>query len=349
MNNGILYAVAAAVLFGASTPFAKLLVGDVSPVMLAGLLYGGSGLGLSVWMLLRRFKRNEAIARLTRQDVPWLAGAIVAGGIAAPVLLMLGISFIPASSASLLLNLEGVFTALMAWFVFKENFDQRIFIGMMFIIAAGVLLSWQESLVAGIPWGGLLVVGACFCWGIDNNLTRKVSASDPVQIAAIKGSAAGIVNILLALAIGAVFPVSSLIAGAAIIGLAGYGVSLVFFVLALRHLGTARTGAYFSVAPFIGATVSLLLLHENPTPMFWVAGMLMAAGIWLHLTERHEHEHTHEEMNHEHSHVHDEHHQHEHSFTWDGVEPHTHTHHHAQLTHTHPHYPDIHHQHTHKT
>ncbi len=344
MKIGILYAILAAILFGISTPFAKLLIGGTSPIMLAGLLYAGSGVGLSLWMLLRK---RESIAHLTRQDAPWLAGAVVAGGIAAPVLLMFGITLIPASSASLLLNLEGVFTALLAWFVFKENFDRRIFFGMIFIIAAGVLLSWQESEAAGIPWGGLLVAAACLCWGIDNNLTRKVSASDPLQIAAIKGSAAGVVNIGIALALGMTLPALPVIAQAAAIGLAGYGISLVLFVLALRNLGSARTGAYFSVASFFGAAVSLLLLHESPSLSFWIAGALMGAGIWLHLTERHEHEHTHEPIEHEHEHTHDEHHQHRHDFEWDGIEPHTHYHKHTPLTHSHPHYPDIHHRHGH--
>ncbi|MDE3037150.1 MAG: DMT family transporter [Pseudomonadota bacterium] len=350
MNKGIIFAILAAVLFGVSTPFAKLLLGEIPPVMLAGLLYGGSGVGLCAWMLFRKITRSqEAIAHLTHHDAPWLVGAVAAGGIAAPVLLMFGITLIPASSASLLLNLEGVFTALLAWFVFKENFDRRIFFGMVFIIAAGVLLSWQEEQTAGIPWGGLLVAAACLCWGIDNNLTRKVSASDPLQIAAIKGSVAGAVNIGIALAMGAAWPVLTVAVGAATVGLAGYGISLVLFVLALRNLGTARTGAYFSVAPFFGAAVSLLLLHENPSPLFWIAGALMGAGIWLHLTEHHEHEHTHEEMAHEHEHIHDEHHRHDHDFPWDGIEPHTHFHVHTRLTHSHSHYPDIHHRHSHMT
>lgn len=344
MNKGILFAISAALLFGASTPFAKLLVEQVAPFTLAGLLYGGSGVGL---LALLVFRRKSTEAGLTRKDMPWLAGAVASGGVAAPVLLMFGVSLIPASSASLLLNLEGVCTALLAWFVFKENFDRRIMLGMAFIILAGILLSWQESRGAGIPWGGLFVVTACLCWGIDNNLTRKVSASDPVQIACIKGLAAGVVNLSIAFAMNAAFPSPASIAMAAIVGLLGYGVSLVLFVLALRNLGTARTGAYFSVAPFFGATLSLLLLHESPTLSFWIAGLLMGIGIWLHLTEHHEHEHTHDELAHEHEHVHDAHHQHEHDFAWDGSEPHTHSHQHTRLTHSHAHYPDIHHQHKH--
>lgn len=348
MNLEIIYALVAAILFGISTPFAKLLVGEVPPVMLAGLLYSGSGLGLSAWLMLRNIRRGkDPIAHLTRQDIPWLAGAVLVGGIVAPVLLMLGITLIPASSAALLLNLEGVFTALMAWFVFRENFDRRIFLGMVFIIVAGVLLSWQEGQGNALPWGGMFVVSACFCWGIDNNLTRKVSASDPIQIAAIKGGVAGIVNIIIALTVGATLPGLSIAVQAAAVGLAGYGVSLVLFVLALRHLGTARTGAYFSVAPFFGVAVSLLLLHESPSPLFWLAVALMGAGIWLHVTEHHEHEHTHEKMAHIHAHIHDEHHRHEHDFLWDGQEPHMHFHQHTRLTHKHSHYPDIYHQHSH--
>lgn len=335
-------------MFGASTPFAKILLGQIPPVMLAGLLYCGSGIGLLSWLLLRKFLFNhkEKEANLTKQDLPWLAGAIAAGGIAAPVLLMFGIDVISASSASLLLNLEGVFTALLAWFVFKENFDKPIMIGMTFIIAAGILLSWQESRIVGIPWGGLLVVAACFCWGIDNNLTRRVSASNPVQIAGIKGITAGIVNLSIAFTLGTTTPEFKSIAMAGIVGFSGYGLSLVLFVLALRHLGTARTGAYFSTAPFVGATVSLIMLQENPPLSFWIAVILMGIGIWLHLTEEHNHEHTHEPLEHEHSHVHDIHHRHIHE-KWDGVEPHTHMHKHSAMTHKHPHYPDIHHRHGH--
>ncbi len=350
MNKGILYAIAAAALFGASTPFAKLLVGDMPPVMLAGLLYAGSGLGLSLWMIFRRLapaQAPKAEAMLTRKDWPWLSGAILSGGIIAPILLMFGLTYTPASSASLLLNLEGVATSMLAWFVFKENFDRRIFIGMLLIIAGGVALSWQEANGLRLPIGSLLVAGACFCWGIDNNLTRKVSASDPVQIAGIKGLVAGIVNLSIGLALGNRFPAVSLLAQAGLLGFLGYGLSLVMFVLALRHLGTARTGAYFSLAPFVGAAISLLLMQESPAITFWLAGTLMAGGIWLHLTERHEHLHRHEAMEHDHKHFHDAHHQHKHDFEWDGTEPHSHPHAHEPMTHSHTHYPDIHHRHGH--
>ena len=262
--------------------------------------------------------------------------------------LMTGLTLTPASSASLLLNMEGVFTALLAWFVFREQFDRRIFLGIVLIVAAGVLLSWEQDAAKGLPWGALSVVGACLCWAIDNNLTRKVSASDAVQIAAAKGLTAGVVNLSIALWwLGQPLPTIGQATGAALVGFVGYGLSLVLFVLALRGLGTARTGAYFSTAPFIGASISLLLLGEQPGMTFWIAAALMAAGIWLHIIERHEHMHHHERMRHSHLHRHDEHHQHVHDFPWDGKEPHTHLHEHEPLTHSHPHFPDIHHRHRH--
>ena len=348
MNPGIASALAAAVLFGASTPLAKLLVGAVPPVMLAGLLYLGSGVGLLGYRALVRRHLAAGEAPLARADLPWLAGAIVAGGIAGPLLLMFGLRATSGAAASLLLNLEAVFTATLAWFVFRENFDRRVLLGMALIVAGGALLSWQPAGgTAGATWGALLVAGACLAWGIDNNLTRKVSASDAVQIAGLKGLVAGAFNTGLALAIGASLPHWSTALAAGLVGLAGYGVSLALFVVALRHLGTARTGAYFSVAPFFGAAIALWLLGESAGTAFWIAAMLMAAGVWLHLTERHVHLHEHEPLTHTHRHVHDEHHQHAHEPNWDGVEPHTHEHSHERLVHRHPHYPDLHHRHRH--
>ena len=350
MHIGVIYGLLAAALFGASTPFAKILVGQVSPVALAGMLYLGSGIGLLLCFILRallnRRQRDKPVA-LTAGDVPWLSGAIVAGGIAGPVLLMTGLTLTPASSASLLLNLEGVFTASLAWFVFKENFDRRIFIGMLLIVAAGAVLSLEQLPELGVPWGAIAIVAACLCWGIDNNLTRKVSASDPLQIAGIKGLVAGSVNLGIALSLGYVRPDMHTVAMAGFVGFFGYGLSLVLFVLALRHLGTARAGAYFSAAPFLGVFVSMVLLGEVPGALFWGAAVLMGGGLWLHLTESHDHDHEHEAMAHVHQHSHDEHHQHEHDFDWDNARPHAHHHHHAALAHRHPHYPDIHHRHPH--
>jgi drug/metabolite transporter (DMT)-like permease len=342
-------ALLAALLFGASTPLAKLLVDDIQPVMLAGLLYAGSGTGLGLWLLVRGLLSSEPhrVAALARKDAPWLAGAVFFGGVLGPVLLMLGLASTPASSTSLLLNLESVLTALIAWVVFRENVDVKVFLGMLAIVAGGVVLSWTGSPAGGLPVGALLIAGACACWAIDNNLTRVVSGGDPVQVAAIKGGVAGAINIGIALYLGQQLPGAAKLLAAGGIGLGGYGISLVAFVFALRHLGSARTGAYFSTAPFVGASLSLLMLRESPTLGFWIAGGLMAIGVWLHLSERHEHEHAHEALDHEHAHVHDEHHQHAHDFEWDGAEPHTHPHHHQPMRHSHPHYPDLHHRHGH--
>jgi drug/metabolite transporter (DMT)-like permease len=346
---GIGAALLAAILFGASTPLAKQLLAGIAPVMLAGLLYAGSGAGLGAWLVVQRLfrVRAESEAPLRRRDWPWLGGAVAFGGVLGPVLLMLGLASTPASSASLLLNLEGVLTAVLAWVVFKENVDRRVFLGMVAIVAGSVLLSWAGAPAHGVPWGALAIAGACACWAIDNNLTRAVSAGDPVQIAAIKGGVAGVINLAIALAMGYALPAWPRLAGAAAIGLAGYGISLVLFVVALRHLGTARTGAYFATAPFVGAALSLALLREAPGLAFWLAGALMALGVWLHVSERHAHEHVHEAMEHAHRHVHDIHHQHVHDFDWDGSEPHSHPHVHAPMVHSHPHYPDLHHRHDH--
>ena len=347
--SGVLCALAAAALFGASTPFAKLLVGRVEPVLLAGLLYFGSGCGLFAWRWLGKLAgwsgSKEAPLRLA--DLPWLAGAVLFGGVLGPVLLMVGLTVTPGATASLLLNLEGVLTAILAWVVFKENFDRRIALGMATITAGGVLLSWEGRPEAGLPWGAFAVMGACLAWAIDNNLTRKVSAGDPVQIAAIKGLVAGTVNLVIALARGSELPGVWTVLACGAVGLVGYGFSLTLFVLALRNLGTARTGAYFSIAPFVGAVISILLLGDRPTTSFFLAAALMGIGVWLHLTERHDHEHDHEAMSHDHSHVHDEHHQHEHGPDDPPGEPHSHPHDHLAMRHSHPHYPDIHHRHSH--
>jgi len=343
---GAWFALAAAVLFGASAPAAKALLGTVSSHLLAGLLYAGSGIGLAVVLGLRPQLRSSG-ARLTARDMPWLGGAILFGGVLGPVLLLVGLSHSPASNASLLLNLEGVFTASIAWIVFRENVDRRIALGMLAIVAGSALVSWQGRLAWSGFAGPLAIAAACACWAIDNNLTQKVAGGNPVQIAMLKGTVAGSTNILLALWQGATWPSGISISEALLLGFVSYGVSLALFVIALRHLGTARTGAYFSTAPFVGALLSVIALHEPVTRGLAGGAFLMGVGVWLHLTERHEHEHAHEAMEHEHQHVHDEHHQHEHGPDDPPGEPHTHRHRHEPMVHTHPHYPDIHHRHSH--
>lgn len=350
LSAGAAYALLAAALFGASTPVAKLLLGSIPPVTLAGLLYLGSGVGLGAWLVFRRWLRvgkGSQETPLRAPDFPWLTLAILFGGVIGPVLMMSGLARTAASTASLLLNLEGVFTAGLAWFVFRENFDRRIAVGMLSIALGGVLLSWSGHLAVGVPWGALAIVGACLCWALDNNFTRKVSAGDPIQIAAIKGGMAGLVNVGIGWWLGAKMPALTPLLIAGFVGLFGYGLSLVLFILALRHIGTARTGAYFSTAPFVGAVVSVVFLAEPITGWLLVSALLMGIGVWLHVTERHEHLHKHDEMTHNHVHIHDEHHQHEHPEGTPPGEPHSHPHTHKELVHSHPHYPDIHHRHEH--
>jgi len=346
LDRGIASALAAAVMFGASTPLAKRLISEIDPWMLAGVLYLGSGVGLALLRFLRR-ATSSTPALLRREDRPWLALAILAGGVVGPVLMMSGLARTAASNASLLLNLEAVFTALIAWFIFRENVDRRIALGFWLITAGAVVLSAEGQLTATSLVGPLAIAGACLAWAIDNNLTRRVSSSDAALIAMLKGLTAGTVNVVIARASGAHWPAPLALAGAAGVGFVGYGLSLVLFVLSLRRLGAARTAAYFSTAPFVGAVLSLYALHEPFTPQILIAGVLMALGLWLHVTERHEHEHVHEAIEHEHAHVHDLHHQHEHTGSEPSGEPHTHRHAHAVLRHTHVHYPDEHHRHEH--
>ncbi|WP_109211635.1 MULTISPECIES: DMT family transporter [Microbacterium] len=341
-NRGVQAALASALLFGAGTPLAKLLLGDVSPWMLAGLLYCGSGVGLTIFRLVRRAER----VHLGRAEVLPLAGAILAGGVAAPVLLMLGLSHMPASGASLLLNAEGVFTAVLAWMVFRENVDRRVALGMLAIVAGAVILSIPTGAEVGEAWPSLAVLAACLCWGVDNNLTRMVALNDATWLAAVKGIVAGPVNLVLAFALGATLPALGLTAAALGVGFLAYGVSLALFIVGMRHVGTARAGAYFSVAPFFGALLAVAL-GEPLTWQLVVAGLLMALGVWLHLTERHGHQHTHERLTHDHWHTHDEHHQHEHPEPVPAGTRHRHPHTHEPMTHSHEHYPDAHHRHTH--
>ncbi|MGF1642187.1 MAG: DMT family transporter [Thiotrichales bacterium] len=342
----IVAAIAAAALFGGSTPMVKLLVGSLSPLLLAGLLYLGSGLGLAIIRLAR--DRRWGPSGLAPGEWRWLAAAIGFGGVLGPVLLVFGLTRVGAGTASLLLNLEAVFTAGLAWLVFKENADRRIVLGMLLIVAGGAVLAWPSGDAEVSNAVGLAAIAAaCLCWGIDNNLTRRVSGADAMFIASSKGLVAGAVNTGLALVLGVSLPSWTVLTGAMLVGLVGYGLSLVLFVGALRDLGTARTGAYFSTAPFIGAALSVLVLGESAPAPFWLAAALMAMGVWLHLTERHVHEHRHEPLIHSHRHSHDRHHRHAHDFDWDGREPHTHPHAHEALTHKHPHFPDLHHRHDH--
>jgi drug/metabolite transporter (DMT)-like permease len=294
------------------------------------------------WRLVRRAPR----VRIGRGEILPLVGAVFFGGLVAPVLLMAGLARMPASGASLLLNAEAVFTAALAWVVFRENVDRRVALGMLAIVAGAVVLSVPTGAAFGSPWPALAVLGACLCWGLDNNLTRKVALNDATWLAAVKGSVAGPVNLALAFLLGATMPSTGLVIGAMVIGLFAYGVSLALFIVGMRHVGTARAGAYFSVAPFFGAVIAVAMGEALTWPLA-IAAALMGLGVWLHLTERHEHEHTHGVIAHDHWHTHDVHHHHEHA---EAVAPgvrHRHAHAHEPLTHSHEHYPDAHHRHSH--
>ncbi len=345
--SAVLHAFAAAALFGLSTPFAKLLIGSLDPWLLAGIFYLGSGVGLAILRMTLPRRAAKAEAPLMRSDAPWLAGAILFGGIIGPLLLMTGLSWTGAATASLLLTTEGVATALIAWFVFRENFDRRIAGGMLLIAAGAAVLSWPGDVSSRSLLGPVAVIGACVAWGLDNNLTRKVSLADPLQIAMLKGLVAGPVNLGLGFAAGATLPAIEIVMVAALVGFLGYGISLALFVLALRDLGTARTGAYFATAPFLGTVIAVPLLGEPLSAPLLAAGILMGLGVWLHLTERHEHEHAHEPLEHEHRHVHDDHHRHSHGPNVPAGEPHSHRHVHVRLRHSHAHVPDTHHRHRH--
>lgn len=341
---GVMAALGAALLFGGSTPLAKgLLLLSVNPWLLAGLLYLGSGAGLALY----RLARHASAGNLPLKELRWLAGAILAGGVVGPVLLMFGLTGMPASGASLLLNAEGVLTALLAWFVFRENFDRRIALGMVAILAGALVLGWPGEARFSTVWPALAVVGACLAWGIDNNLTRKVSLADATWIAMIKGLVAGSVNLAIAFWLGATWPPLHLLVGVLLVGWLAYGVSLALFVVSLRHLGTARTGAYFSVAPFFGAVLAIPLLGEPVSARLLIAAVLMGLGVWLHLTEQHRHIHIHEPIEHEHEHEHDDHHQHPHNEPMPPSAKHYHQHRHEPLIHCHTHFPDSHHRHSH--
>lgn len=351
---GVLAAFASAFLFGAGTPLAKWLLDEVSPWMLAGLLYLGSGIGLGLYRWLSGAPRP----RLNPGEMRWLVAAVLCGGGIAPVLLMYGLSAMPASHAALLLNAEAVLTALLAWSLFRENVDWRIAIGMAAIVVGALLLSWPGPQASSGPqtaaslwlelWPALVVLLACLFWALDNNFTRKVALADASWIACVKGLAAGTGNLLLAFMAGASLPGVLKLSAAMGVGFVAYGVSLALFVVGLRHLGASRAGAYFSTAPFVGALVAVFFLAEPVTWQLLTAALFMALGVWLHLTEHHAHAHQHEALEHEHWHAHpsdDGHHLQDHSPAFVGQ--HSHRHRHEPMPHSHAHFPDAHHRHDH--
>jgi drug/metabolite transporter (DMT)-like permease len=333
---------AAAALFGASTPVAKLLVPGTGPLMLAGLLYLGAGVGL---LAAAPFRRRDAEASLRRADVPILAGMIVAGGVIGPILLVLGLARVTGETAALLLNLEAPFTIALAMLLLGERLSGRELFGAAAVVVGAAGLAWAPGAGRVDPAGAACIAGACAAWAIDNNLSQRLSIRDPVAVARAKALAAGAFNVVLAAAIGERFPSAAHVAGALVTGSLGYGASIVLHLLAVRSLGAARQAAYFAMAPFIGAVVAVPLLGDSLPPAHLAAGALMAIGIAFIVRARHAHAHLHEAVEHEHAHVHDEHHSHVHDAPV--TEPHSHVHRHAPLFHDHPHLPDIHHRHGH--
>jgi drug/metabolite transporter (DMT)-like permease len=345
-------ALLAAVFFGASAPLSKLLLGEIDPITLAGLLYIGSGISAGLFILIRKFSgQSRTEARLRRKDLPWLIGAVVAGGIAAPIILLFGLRASPAATASLLLNFEGVATTLIAVLIFREAIGRRVWWAVGLITVAAILLTWNRTGGWGFSLGALGIVAACMLWGMDNNFTRNVSAKDPLMIVTIKGLAAGGFSLLLATILGRSFPGILSILFALLLGSISYGVSIVLFIYAMRALGAARTSALFGLAPFIGMVLSFILKLEIFSLLFLLSLPLMAFGAWLLLSEDHAHLHLHPALVHEHRHTHiDEHHQHVHDV--EPVDPsraHSHLHVHDSLEHAHAHFPDIHHRHEHNT
>jgi drug/metabolite transporter (DMT)-like permease len=346
----LLFVLVAAFLFGLSLPLAKLLLRNIPPLVLSGVLYLGSFAGLLLYEGARRLRpaaRRDPWFHFAKRDRPWLAGAILSGGVLAPVLLMYGLARTSGFSASLLLNLEGIFTALIAVFLFGEQAVPRLWVALIFMTAAGVILSWNPEGRALSPAGPILVLASMACWALDNNLTRHISSRDPALIARLKGLCAGSITLTIALILGLKISLDLRFGAALVLGFFSYGLSLVFYIRALEGWGAARTGAFFGLAPFIAAGLSPLLLKESVSLLMLPAALLMAAGAWLVARERHSHLHRHEKTVHAHVHSHqDGHHDHPHP-AGPEPEPHAHGHAHEEIEHAHAHWPDSHHRHRH--
>jgi drug/metabolite transporter (DMT)-like permease len=346
-HSGALYALIAAGLFGISPTLTKMVIGDWSPILIAGILYLGSGIGLLVIIKYQKIDAKSEFQKLSNIHRWKLLGAIISGGILAPICLSYGIQLASAFEVSLLLNLESVTTTLIAALVFKEYIGRRVWIGKALIIAGALALSVHPGGRFLFSQASLLVVAACIFWGIDNNLTRDVDALSPSLLACTKGLTAGAFNTALAISLGATLLTPKLLLATLTIGAFCYGLSLVLFILALRLVGSSRTSTYFASGPFFGALFAVVVLGDVPTWISWWAMGLMGLGVILLLREDHTHEHTHEELEHTHSHIHDEHHEHNHLGSEEGAEFHSHPHVHSALKHSHQHTPDIHHRHSH--
>ena len=344
MKRAALLALAAAALFGASAPVAKRLLAEVAPSLLAALLYAGAGL-MALPFAARAWKRREAPLRAG--DLPLLAGVVGFGGVAGPLLLLFGLQRTSATLASLLLNLEAVFTTAIAVLVFREWIGRRGLAALAVVVGGCALSTWAAGGATQTLLGPLAVAGACACWAIDNNLTQRLSLKDPLAVVCVKGlGAAPIAYAIARVTAHASWPAPRVVVGALVLGALSYGLSLMLYVRATRTLGAARTGVLFAAAPFVGAALAIPIAGEAPSLRVAGAALLTAAGVWLLISEKHAHRHRHEPLDHEHLHVHDEHHQHAHRGD-EGPEPHAHPHHHDPIEHAHAHASDVHHRHKH--
>lgn len=344
MTQAALMALAAAALFGASAPVAKRLLAEVAPSLLAALLYAGAGL-MALPFAARAWKRREAPLRAG--DLPLLAGVVGFGGVAGPLLLLFGLTRTSATLASLLLNLEAVFTTAIAVLVFREWIGRRGLAALAVVVGGCALSTWAAGGATQTLLGPVAVAAACACWAIDNNLTQRLSLKDPLAVVCVKGlGAAPIAYAIARVTAHASWPAPRVVAGALGLGALSYGLSLMLYVRATRTLGAARTGVLFAAAPFVGAALAIPIAGDAPSLRVAGAALLIAAGVWLLLSEKHAHRHRHEPLDHEHLHVHDEHHQHAHRGD-EGPEPHAHRHHHDPIEHAHAHASDVHHRHKH--
>lgn len=354
-NNNLLksklLALLAALLFGASAPFAKLLLSDFKPIQLAGVLYLGSGLGLLLFKVIhnRILKTSNLEANIKRNDVLWLIGAVISGGIMAPIILMFSLQKTPASTASLLLNFEPVSTTIIASIFFKEQINKKIWLSIILITFASIILSLDLSGKWGLSIGSIGIISACILWGLDNNFTRNISLKNPFVIVIVKGLFSGIFSISLSVILGYKIPDIDKIIYGLVLGFLSYGFSLLLFILALRNLGTSRTSAFFGFAPFLGTIISMLIFREIYNVLLYFSLPFMMLGAYLLLKERHMHLHVHAELIHGHIHKHDDlHHNHEHEN--ENIlqnEEHSHLHKHKKIEHIHKHLPDTHHRHQH--
>jgi drug/metabolite transporter (DMT)-like permease len=337
VTAGIVRCGLAAILFGISAPAASRLTDDMGAFTLAGLLYLGAALAVVPFAL-----RSPPTPLAVRRSLPNLGGAVVIGGAIGPLLLAIGLGRVPAATASLLLNLELVFTTIVAGVVFHEHLGRRVIAGTALVVVGSIALSWSGN--PDLRWGALLIAAACLCWAIDNSTTASIDQISPSHITLAKGVIAGGTNLLIGLAT-ASLPSAGPALVALLVGAVGYGASITLWVAGARDLGAARGQLVFATAPFVGAIAAWTVLDEPITTRELAAAALASGGIAFVLGSHHDHQHTHDALTHDHEHDHDQHHDHEHQPPVMGR--HSHPHDHRAMSHRHPHVPDLHHRHGH--